>query len=460
MSDSEESNSSDDLDLSEDIASDSAVESDEDEGDETENAADVEVDSEGEVEEGSEMPNIKKKNIQSYLSSEIVKPPTFGFMFAKPGQPAASSSYVSPPVSYAASPVYVSPQIQPTYVSPPVSYVAPPVSYVAPPVAYVAQNQPAYVAQGQPAPYVASTIPSQIFAPGGVSTVNVQSPGLTFVPTASPKKQGAKVISYTREGLEDLRLEDLKNLCKLRGIKGYSAKKKADIITMLLGTALGTEISLTVDKSNVIEIITIVPVGAGASAGVATTIASSPTVMGGQSKFPVPMSVIQPTIPIQPFGVPSQVQLPAAIPSPIASPAPVTIGLPSISAIPAGMQSPSKLPAIPAGMQSPSKLSTIPVGIEGSPSRLPSLAPLKIVPGAGESLAQINTGNRLPTLIATPVNNPITEAYRQEMVQQSIEKNGNSQLGINIGNVEANKDVLGVTYSSDINAAVNETFKV
>ena len=146
------------------------------------------------------------------------------------------------------------------------------------------------------------------------STGAIHTPTITYTSksaTASPKKQGSRSIYYTKEDLSELRLEDLKNICRERGIKGYSvAKKKDDLIAFMLNIPLTTPMVIKVSKGTVEETVTILPPGQPIS------IPGQPISIPGQ-----PISIIS----IKPVSTPTILPTTSDIEYPPGYEAPITI---------------------------------------------------------------------------------------------------------------------------------------
>ena len=90
------------------------------------------------------------------------------------------------------------------------------------------------------------------------------SPAVKPSSTRSPKKGNVKVVNFTKEGLNELTAEDVKEYCRLKAIKGYSNKNKSALVDYVLTYPLNESFSYKSPKSDVT--ITITPVGSAQSA--------------------------------------------------------------------------------------------------------------------------------------------------------------------------------------------------
>jgi len=70
-------------------------------------------------------------------------------------------------------------------------------------------------------------------------------------PSKSTKKDSVKFVSFTAIGLNDLTAEDIKEYCRIKGIKGYSNKNKGDLIEFVLNYPLHEPFSYKSTKSDI-----------------------------------------------------------------------------------------------------------------------------------------------------------------------------------------------------------------
>lgn len=381
-------------------------------GEESENEAEGVDEVEGSEEEGDGETLAKTDVLQkTILTTTAALPSLAAFGLSLP--------------NFTPTPVTNLPVSVPSQIQIPASLTLPPMNF---------QQPAALLSQ----PVLQSVVPSQttfqglqsILTPSPMGTALPSSmyfgaqiaPGLgTGAPTItpkqpSPKKLSTRTIYYTAVDLTPLRNEDLKLLAKEVGLKGYSTKKKDELVAMLLSNPITTPKTIKVVKSNIEEDLTILPVQ-GAQGAVAPLPAQTAGLV--QTTVTTPMLIPQ-SVPLQ-FPVYSQpplVQAPQA-PSVQAPQAPsMTIG---------GL---SALPTFNMGSIGPiGPIQTGPAAVVNPP-----------VPVSLKDLTVKQAGE-------TTEKNMI----RAEVSEKANEQLQNPQLAANAGAVITNQALLGVTYNKNVN---------
>ena len=277
---------------------------------------------------------------------------------------------------------------------------------------------------------------------------NVVQPDITYkIP--SPKKS-TKTIYYTKQDLETLRGEDLKEICRIRSMKGFSNKKKDDLVSFLLTNPLSSDLDLKITKSSVEEIITIKPAVQNAQ----TTPNTSSYVRQVGSSTPPIASVQQTPSFFNQFGsstppIASVQQTPSFFNQPSLSTPPIasvqqTPPIASVQQTPSFFNQP--IPPIPpiASVQQP-PVTVNHTGYEN---------PMEIVPNSNK------IDNQIITIINAPrpnVDNLLNKyanekrdhfTIRKVITTDAINNDEPVQIASNIGNIVANQSTLGVSYDT------------
>jgi len=315
---------------------------------------------------------------------------------------------------------------------------------------------------------------------------NVVQPDITYkIP--SPKKS-TKTIYYTKQDLETLRGEDLKEICRIRSMKGFSNKKKDDLVSFLLTNPLSSDLDLKITKSSVEEIITIKPAVQNAQ----TTPNTSSYVRQVGSSTPPIASVQQTPSFFNQFGsstppIASVQQTPSffnqfgSSTPPIASvqQTPSFFNQPSLSTPP--IASVQQTPPIASVQQTPpiaSVQQTPPIAsVQQTPSffnqPIPPIPPIASVQqppvtvnhtGYENPMEIVPNSNKIDNQIITIINAPrpnvdnLLNKYANEkrdhftirkvITTDAINNDEPVQIASNIGNIVANQSTLGVSYDT------------
>lgn len=405
-----------------DVDEDDDVESSEADA-EDEGEADVEED-DSDAEEGEALAPVKNLQ-QTIFTTTAVMPSLASLGLSLQGfKPLAIPTM---PMLPSPAPVPIPASIQ-TAVLPMPSYSFPLNTYVAP-----GHPQPIGIPSPQPtyAPTQSAFQGMQAIMTPGTGAMAPMYTGVQMIPssgtgaptitpkTVSPKKTSARSIYYTATDLATLRNEDLKLLAKEVGLKGYSTKKKDDLVAMLLAVPLQGPKTIKVVKTTSEEDLTILP----AQSGVAPLQSTQ-----------IPVS--------QPFAV----QLGGAfIPFPIDASMLGALSTP----FPTAVQ--TALPTQPAQPNAPIMLG----GLGPMPTfNIGSIGPIQTGPAAASVSAGTPGQTAAPITLKELMSKQTGETkdmhtVRTEITEKAATGTTDPQIAANIGSTSTNNAFLGVTYNKD-----------
>ena len=321
---------------------------------------------------------------------------------------------------------------------------------------------------------IVSSLPAAAFGSLAPTPIDV----ISFTPkTASPKKNVTSTIVYDIKSLSDLTLEVLKEIARKRTIKGFSNKKKTELVVLLLSVPLTQPLEISVEKATTVEKYTVVPATPNPNAIMAPLAPAVPTApaVTVTSFAPTAMTIPFPTIVAfptsgSPLPVPAvSLAKPVEVPKSPQIPTVVTTSeIPKASEIPL---SPSTLGSfLVSGETKKDNLESIyPQGTKKEDITYPQgyAAPLVIEMGAGESalstpIAEVKTTS-VP--ITTDLNKPnpmeSTEKNKYKMLVATNMSGSipNAQVASNIANIASNQAFLGVSYGPALDAFAIEATK-